>query len=115
MIKKLAPLSLVFVVYSASFAQNFAASSISYKLTNKAHAVIRDSKVVVDMQSTDNVLFSNYKAITVLTKNGDKYGQLALFYDKNTVIKSAKGEIYDEFGKLISRFSLSNFKEGKCG
>ncbi len=111
MIKKLAPLFLVFVVYSASFAQNFAASSISNKLTNKAHAVIRDSKVVVDMQSTDNVLFSNYKAVTVLTKNGDKYGQLALFYDKNTVIKSAKGEIYDEFGKLISRFSLSNFKE----
>lgn len=109
--RKILLLLLFFSFSTVGFAQNFALSNLSSQLTNKAHAVIRDSKVVVDMQSTDNVLVSNYKAVTVLNKNGDKYGQLAIFYDKNINIKSAKGEIYDEFGKLITKFSLSNFKD----
>ncbi|WP_343532303.1 DUF3857 domain-containing protein [Pedobacter sp.] len=63
------------------------------------------------MKSADNVVLTVSSVITVLNKSGEKYGHLALFYDKNTSIKGVKGEIYDEFGKQISKFSLSNFKD----
>ncbi len=92
-------------------AQDYAAEKIAISLKNRAHAVIRDSRTVVDMRSPDNVMISINKAITVLNKNGDKQAQLALFYDKNISIKSVKGEIYDEFGKQIGKISLSNFKD----
>lgn len=92
-------------------AQNYSVEQIPAPLKNRAHAVIRDSKTIIDMRSPENVLVSINKTITVLNKNGDRQAQLALFYDKNIAIKSAKGEIYDEFGKQISKFSLGNFKD----
>ncbi|WP_166334233.1 DUF3857 domain-containing protein [Sphingobacterium chungjuense] len=100
-------------LYSISTAlpQDYSAEHISASLKNRAHAIIRDSKTVIDMRSAKDVSITIQKTITVLNKNGDKYGALALFYDKNTAIKSAKGEIYDEFGKLITKFSLNNFKD----
>jgi hypothetical protein len=109
--KALTFILLTVVAFQISFAQQFEASQISSGLTNRALAVIRANNTVVNMQSADNVSVNTYKAVTVLHKSGEKYGQLALYYDKNTVIKSAKGEIYDEFGKLIAKFSLSNFRD----
>lgn len=109
--KSLTSIFLFALICQISFAQQFGASQISSTLSNRALAVIRTSKTVVNMQSADNVSINTYKAVTVLHKSGEKYGQLALYYDKNTVIKSAKGEIYDEFGKLVSKFSLSNFRD----
>ena len=99
------------LISSLTKAQHYAAEQIPTALKNRAHAVIRDSKTVIDMRSSDNVLISINKVITVLNKNGDRQAQLALFYDKNTSIKYAKGEIYDEFGKQIGKFSLSNFRD----
>lgn len=96
---------------SAVISQDHSAEHISAALKNRAHAVIRDSKTVIDMRSANNVSISIQKTITVLNKNGDKYGTLGLFYDKNTSIKSAKGEIYDEFGRLVTKISLNNFKD----
>lgn len=107
-------LILLFTLLGFAFltkAQSYAIDQIPSLLKNRAHAIIRDSKTVVDMRSADNVLIYINKAVTVMNKNGDQQAQLVLFYDKNTSIKSAKGEIYDEFGKLISKFSLSNFRD----
>ncbi|RZK19507.1 MAG: DUF3857 domain-containing protein, partial [Flavobacterium sp.] len=99
------------LISSLTKAQHYATEQIQTALKNRAHAVIRDSKTVIDMRSSDNVLISISKTITVLNKNGDRQAQLALFYDKNISIKYAKGEIYDEFGKQTGKFSLSNFKD----
>lgn len=105
-------LSILFVIsiFYAN-AQNFSAETIPQVLKNRATAVIRQSETTVDMRSTDNVILTVKKAITILNKNGDDHASLVLFYDKNTSIKGVKGEIYDEFGKLTSKFSLSNFKD----
>ncbi|MFN0291882.1 DUF3857 domain-containing protein [Pedobacter helvus] len=108
--KKILTFALLLVCLVAE-AQNYAVDLIPTGLKNRAHAIIRDSKTVVDMRSPDQVLLNVHTSITVLNKNGDRQAQLALFYDKNTVIKSAKGEIYDEFGKQTGKFSLSNFKD----
>ncbi|MDQ8005386.1 MAG: DUF3857 domain-containing protein [Pedobacter sp.] len=99
------------LIINAAKAQNYTIENIPASLKNRAHAVIRDDKTIIDMRSPENVLLSVDKAVTVFNKNGDKHGQLVLFYDKNTAIRSVKGEIYDEFGKQVSKFSLSNFKD----
>lgn len=101
---------LVFMAF-LSKAQVYSVETIPASLKNRANAIIRDSKTVIDMRATDQVVLNISNAITILNKNGERYGHLALFYDKNISIKSVKGEIYDEFGKQISKFSLSNFKD----
>jgi len=101
---------LLFIVAVAK-AQNYNSESIPASLKNRANAVIRDCKTVVDMRSPTNVLINISKAVTVMNKGGDIHGQLVLFYDKNISIKSVKGVIYDEFGKQTGKFSLGNLKD----
>ncbi|RZL30040.1 MAG: DUF3857 domain-containing protein, partial [Pedobacter sp.] len=106
-------LILLFIsTFQFSFAQeNYDADLIPSALRNRANATIRNEETVVDMRSRDNVLYSVKQAITVLNKNGDENARLVLFYDKNTAIKSIKGEVFNEFGKLTHKFSQSDFKD----
>ena len=106
-------LSLLFLVsISTSFAQdNYDASLIPTALKARANATIRNEATVVDMQSLNEVNYTVKKAITILNKNGDNHARLVLFYDKNTAIKSIKGEVYNEFGKLIGKFSQGDFRD----
>jgi len=99
------------LIVSIGKAQNYNSETIPASLKNRANAVIRDQNTIVDMRSPENVLINISKAVTVMNKGGDIYGQLVLFYDKNISIKSVKGEIYDEFGKQTGKFSLSNMKD----
>lgn len=101
----------LFLATFLSKAQGYSVENIPASLKNRANAVIRDSRTIVDMRAADQVVLKVSNAITILNRNGEKYGHLALFYDKNTSIKSVKGEIYDEFGKQVSKFSLGNFKD----
>ncbi|RWU10422.1 DUF3857 domain-containing protein [Pedobacter chitinilyticus] len=109
--KKISLIVAFVAISSIANAQLYAVDSIPAPLKNKANAVVRESKTVVDMRSVTNVELNTTNAVTVFNKSGERYAQLALFYDKNTSIKSVKGEIYDEFGKQITKFSLSNFKD----
>ncbi|MDQ8052100.1 MAG: DUF3857 domain-containing transglutaminase family protein [Pedobacter sp.] len=84
---------------------------IPANLRNRANATIRTEEITVDMQSPTDVTYTVKKAITILNKNGDLNAGLFLFYDKNTVIKSIKGEVYNEFGNLVNKFSQSDFKD----
>lgn len=109
--KKISLIVAFVMISSITNAQLYAVDSIPAPLKNRANAVIRESKTVVDMGSVTNVAVNITNAITVFNKSGERYAELALLYNKNISIKSAKGEIYDEFGKQIAKFSLSNFKD----
>ncbi|MFD0941215.1 DUF3857 domain-containing protein [Pedobacter boryungensis] len=106
-------LFFIFVLsFHTGFAQdNYDAELIPATLRNRANATIRNEETVVDMRSPDNVMYSVKQAITVLNKNGENSARLVLFYDKNTSIKSIKGEIYNEVGKLAGKFSQNDFKD----
>jgi len=101
-----------FLSFFIGYAQdNYDADLIPATLRNRANATIRNEETVVDMRVPDNVVYSVKQAITVLNKNGENSARLVLFYDKNTSIKSIKGEIYNEVGKLAGKFSQSDFKD----
>lgn len=103
---------LLALVAPCVFAQdNYDADLIPSNLRSRANAIVRNSVVTVDMRATDNVSYTVSKAITVLNKNGENSARLVLFYDKNTSIKSIKGEVYNEVGKLSSKFSQSDFRD----
>ncbi len=90
---------------------NYAVDLIPSALRSRANAVIRDEKIVVDMRAQDNVIYSVKQVITVLNKNGEDGAQLNLFYDKSTVIKGVKGEVYNAAGILDGKFTLREFSD----
>lgn len=90
---------------------NYDVALIPSSMRNRANATIRNEETVVDMQSPTNVIYIVKQAITVLNKNGEDNARLVLFYDKSTAIKSVKGEIYDQVGKLVGKFSQNDFRD----
>ncbi|TKC10289.1 DUF3857 domain-containing protein [Pedobacter polaris] len=110
---RLFPFFILFsLCFSVCIAQdNYDAELIPSALRNRANATIRNEETVVDMRSPNNVMYTVKQAITVLNKNGDENARLVLFYDKNISIKSIKGEVYNEVGKLVNKFSQSDFKD----
>jgi hypothetical protein len=110
-VKKTGLIFLLFCSFSCFAQDEYLADQIHAELRNRANAVIRKMETTVDMRTADNVALTIKRAITVLNKNGDSQAELVLFYNKNTVIKSAKGVMLDAFGKQISKFTLSNFSD----
>nr|WP_067063255.1 DUF3857 domain-containing protein [Mucilaginibacter sp. L294] len=89
---------------------NYSASLIDKALLPYASAVIRNQDVYTEVK--DGYTFYRIKrAITVLNNNGDNIAHIVVWYNKSNVIKDIKGSVYDEFGKLIKKFSEKNFED----
>ncbi|WP_432711643.1 DUF3857 domain-containing transglutaminase family protein [Pedobacter sp.] len=104
-------LFLVLLMQQTNAQVVYTAANIPVSLKQNANAVIRKMETTVDMKSTDQVLISVKKVITVLNKNGEGDASIQLFYNKNAIIKNIKGEIYDAEGKLFSKIKLSSFTD----
>ncbi|MCZ4223047.1 DUF3857 domain-containing protein [Pedobacter rhodius] len=103
--------SLLFFAITAFSQDNYDADLIPSNLKNRANATIRNEETTVDMRAPDNVILNVKKAVTVLNKNGEEKARLVLFYDKSTLIKSIKGEVYNAAGILTKKFNQGNFSD----
>src|SRR4051812_13032566 len=102
-------LLLVVVSFQSQAEGVFPVAAIPQHLRLRSNAVIRSMDTQVSMLSTDHVVMTVKKVVTVLNKAGESRAELSLFYNKNTAIKSVKGLVYDADGAQIGKFSLSNF------
>ncbi|TDQ12097.1 DUF3857 domain-containing protein [Pedobacter metabolipauper] len=103
---------LVIFLGTPGFSQvqiNYRTDNIPAELKNRANAVIRNMETTVDMRSPENVIITVKKVMTIFNDNGNKKGALVLFYDKNTAIKSVRGQTFNSFGMATGKFSLSDF------
>lgn len=99
-------------VVSPCFSQSeYAIDQIPAGLKSNANSVIRDMQTTVDMKDIDQVLIAVKKVVTVWNKNGDARAELAIHYDKSTVIQRIKGQVIDAYGKQIYKFSQSDFSD----
>jgi len=105
-------LILLLFAGASSFAQTmFPVANLNPKLKTRANSVMRSMETTIDMRAPDQVIETVKKAITILNKNGDDHAALVLYYNKNIVIKSIKGAIYDELGNQTAKIMQSNFKD----
>jgi hypothetical protein len=109
--KYLFTLILLSISLSAFCQDNYDIDLIPSPLRNRANSCIRNEERTVDMRSPDNVTITTKKAITVFNENGEDEARLVLHYDKNTSIKTIKGEVYNSVGKVINKFSQSDFAD----
>ncbi len=90
---------------------SYDADLITPQLRSRANACIRNEEITVDMRAPDNVIRLHKKVITVFNQNGDDDARIIVGYDKNTSIKSIKGEIYNAGGIITSKFNQNNFSD----
>jgi transglutaminase-like putative cysteine protease len=103
-------LFLLSVINRVDAQVNYNVSLIPKDLLPYASAVIRDQNVSTEVK--DNSTYYHIKtAITILNKNGDNMGRIAVWYDKTNIIKDIKGVVYNEFGQLAGKFSEKDFED----
>lgn len=89
--------------------EELAVSYIPAPLKARANAVMRDRQWTVDMRSSNEVVLHVKQVLTIMNSTALEYARLAVLYDKNTVIKTLQGAIYDEFGHLIKKINAKDF------
>lgn len=80
-------------------------------LKERAYATVREERIDVEMKSSTQVNCRLFRVITIHNKSGEEYADIELHYNKSRQIKSISGEIYNEFGIVIGKFSAKEFKD----
>ena len=85
-------------------AQDYNVSNIPESLKENAHAVVRMDVRKLELTTDRRATMKVRYAITILNSKGDKYKQLAVFYD-NSFQRAAdiKGVVYDSRGKVVKK------------
>ncbi len=106
--------SLIFpiMLLSAAFCQqSYATDLIPSYLRERALATVRHDETIVHMRAHNHVTLSRKRAVTIHHRNADEHAAIVMYYNKSRDIQSVKGEIYNEFGIQIGKFSLKDFRD----
>ena len=99
------------VIPTVYFSQNFAVSSIPEELKNKANIVVRNEVSTYVINSIDNMEIDHQNVFTVMNKAGDDDATVVIPYDKSTKVSDIKVQILDADGKVIKKYSKSDFTD----
>lgn len=105
---------LIIGLYGISYGQ-YAIDSIPKELLSRASATIREDEMLVQIKSPSEVLISGKKVISIHNQAGEQHENILFYYDKSKQIREIKGEILDQFGKPIRKFSLKDFNDYSAG
>src|SRR3569832_1555138 len=96
----------------AAVAQNsYDASLIPRELLPYAGAVVRNEETITEVKGLSDVIYHVKRVVTILNSNGDDEADLVVYYDKATSVRSIKGIVYDEFGKVRQNISPGDFED----
>ncbi len=110
--KVLLTLLSILTLGTGTYAQeNYDTALIPKDLLPYASAVVRNEEVTIEVKDLDNTLCHIKRAVTILNKNGDDEAEIRAYHDKANVIKTIKGTIYNQYGKLTGKFSESDFQD----
>lgn len=103
---------LITILFSQLFfSQNYSVSAIPEELKKNAYAVVRDDNTVININSIDEMVINVNKAVTILNKSGEGFSSVVIPYDKSVYITDVKVSILDSSGKIIKKYSKSDFTD----
>lgn len=101
---------LLLFAYQKGNAQ-YQITEIPKELLSRAAATIREENILLELKAPNQLIETGKRIITIHNKSGAEFADLLFFYNKTKQIKEIKGEIFDENGHIIQKFSTKNFKD----
>ena len=86
-------------------------SDIPLSLLSGVYAVVRVEDHSLQVKDKSLAIHKVKKAITVLDKSGQQWGQLSLFYSKFTDVEELNATIYNSSGEVIKKVGYYGFKD----
>ncbi|MCC6411466.1 MAG: DUF3857 domain-containing protein [Saprospiraceae bacterium] len=90
---------------------SYAVDLLPAALKNDAHAVRRYRHIRYDVRSPENIVLQFTEAVTLLNSNAKGHTTLAVFYDKQTKIRSLGATVYDAQGKVTKKYKEKDFRD----
>ena len=110
--KKIVNALILFTALIVTSQENIYTSfSIPSNLKENANAVIRLNNVDIELKSSDDMLITEKRIITILNKQGNRNIDAFVGYDNTTKIKELEVLVYDNFGKEIKKIKKNDFKD----
>lgn len=82
---------------------NYRVSAIPADLRASARAVVRHHLERFEVSGRERATFTVHKAVTIFERDDRRYGELLIWYGRNTDIEDLEGRIYDGEGNEIRR------------
>jgi hypothetical protein len=110
--RKLIFLTFLAIINCYCYAQTtYDATKIPDNLTKDAVAVIRNEDQFFEYKSIGSGQIDYKIAITILSKAGDDFAEMAETYDKFSSIYNIKATLYDAAGKKVKEYKSSDIKD----
>jgi len=103
--------SLFFCLSISAVYGQYAVQDIPKELLGRATATFREDDKTILIKSPTDVTTTGKKVVTIHNNGGELHGNIFFYYNKSLQVKEVKGEILDEFGKAIRKFSLKDFDD----
>src|SRR5688572_1295198 len=104
-------LALTHQAFAAGNEGEYAVSKIPPALLKNANMVIRADHQRVELKSLTKLVSYNRFVITILNEQGDRYAQVAEWYDKFRSVEKFEGTLYDAAGKKIKSLKKSDIQD----
>jgi len=110
MIKKY--LFLIFIGVQCSYAQeNYNTNLIPEELKENANAVVRESNILIELNSLEEMIITEKRVVTILNRFGEKHSNTRAYYDDSNKILKLSALILDGKGNEIKKNKFSDFKD----
>ncbi|WP_075341202.1 DUF3857 domain-containing protein [Tenacibaculum agarivorans] len=90
---------------------NLSSNNLPELLTNDANAIVRKHTIEITLEAVDKMVVKEFRAVTVLNKDGNKKVQAYVNYNNDTKVNNLSARVYDSNGKEIKKYSKSKFKD----
>ncbi|MEE4000750.1 DUF3857 domain-containing protein [Tenacibaculum sp. FZY0031] len=113
-INKLTIFSIVFMLCSNLLSQEkqqLSSLFIPKELKENANAIIRLNKIVVNVETVDQLKVKQQRIVTVFNKLGKKHINAYKHYNNDTKITHLSAIIYDALGNKVKKYSKNDFQD----
>ena len=104
-------LFLFLAEYAVAHESDYAVEKIPAELLKDANAIVRESNTEVEIVSATEIYETQHYVITILNKEGDKYGVVDEIYNKWHAVESIQGKQYDGKGEVIDKIKKSEIED----
>ena len=94
-------------------AQDYSVTAIPEELKKNAYAVVRNDNTTININAIDEMEIIVNKTVTILNKSGEVFSTVYIPYEKGTSISDVKVSVLDTNGKVVKKYSKSDFKDVK--
>lgn len=103
--------STLFLFFISNAQNTYQAIALDAHLTKNANAIVRLDEMKIDLSATNKMSYVVNQITTVLNKEGNRFANTSVGFDKERKIKELDVYVYNALGKELEHVKKKDFKD----